>query len=159
MAKDGDTYTVERSTTVAADPQRVYDQLIDFHKWMNWSPWEDLDPTQQRTYSGADSGPGAMYAWSGNRKVGRGSMEILDATPTSDVRVAVNFEKPFKSENVTEFALRPEGSGTHVTWTMTGAQSTVTKLMGVFSSMDKMIGKDFEKGLARLKAVVESPTA
>jgi uncharacterized protein YndB with AHSA1/START domain len=159
MAQDGDTYTVERSITVAADPQRVYEQLIDFHKWVNWSPWEDLDPTQQRTYGGADSGPGAKYAWSGNRKVGRGSMEILDANATSDVRVAVNFEKPFKSENVTQFALRPEGSGTHVTWTMTGPQSTVTKLMGIFSSMDKMVGKDFEKGLARLKAVVESPAS
>jgi uncharacterized protein YndB with AHSA1/START domain len=157
-AKDGDTYTVERSTTVAADPQRVYEQLIDFHKWVNWSPWEDLDPTQQRTYSGADSGPGAAYAWSGNRKVGRGRMEILDATPASDVRVAVNFEKPFKSENTAVFTLRPEASGTHVTWTMTGPQSTVTKLMGMFTSMDKLVGKDFEKGLARLKTVVETPS-
>ena len=128
---------------------------------------EDLDPTQERTYGGADSGPGAKYAWSGNRKVGRGSMEILEANPTSDVRVAVNFEKPFKSENVTEFALRPEGSGTHVTWTMTGPQSTVTKLMGIFSSMDKMVGKDFEgarpteggRGVARVVAAVELPTS
>jgi Polyketide cyclase / dehydrase and lipid transport len=157
MAKEADTYTVERSTTVAAEPQRVYEQLIDFHKWMSWSPWEDLDPEQQRTYGGPESGPGATYAWSGNRKVGRGTMKILEATAPSDVRVAVNFEKPFKSENTSIFALRSDGPGTHVTWTMIGPQSTVTKLMGMFTNMDKMIGKDFEKGLARLKAVVESP--
>jgi uncharacterized protein YndB with AHSA1/START domain len=158
-ANDGDTYTVERSTTVAAEPQRVYEQLIDFHKWMNWSPWEGLDPTQERTYSGPESGPGATYSWSGNRKVGRGRMEILETTPPSEVRVAVNFEKPFKSENTSIFTLRPDGSGTHVTWTMMGSQSTVTKLMGMFTSMDKLVGKDFEKGLARLKTVVEAPAS
>jgi uncharacterized protein YndB with AHSA1/START domain len=159
MAADSDTYTVERSATIAADPRRIYDQLIDFHRWMNWSPWEDLDPQQERTFSGPQAGVGATYAWSGNRKAGRGRMEIVEVTEPSDIRIALQFDKPFKSRNTTEFSLRPEAAGTRVTWTMVGQHSTMTKLMGRFMSMDKLVGKDFEKGLARLKAVVERPVS
>jgi uncharacterized protein YndB with AHSA1/START domain len=126
---------------------------------MAWSPWEDLDPNQQRTFSGADSGTGAKYAWSGNRKAGRGRMEITSAQQPTQVEIALEFEKPFKSSNTIEFLLTPEGSGrTRVRWTMTGPKTLMTKVMGVFTSMDKMIGPDFEKGLARLKDAVEAPS-
>jgi uncharacterized protein YndB with AHSA1/START domain len=153
------SYTVERAATIAADPQQIYDRIADFHQWADWSPWEDLDPDQQRTFSGAASGPGATYAWSGNRKAGRGRMEIISAQPPSEVRVALEFEKPFKSSNTIEFSLTPEGAGrTRVRWTMTGPKTLMTKAMGLFTSMDKMIGPDFEKGLARLKDAVEAPS-
>jgi uncharacterized protein YndB with AHSA1/START domain len=154
-----DTYTVERVATIAAEPQQIYDRIADFHQWANWSPWEDLDPDQQRTFSGAESGPGARYAWSGNRKAGRGRMEISSAQPPNEIQVALEFEKPFKSSNTIDFSLTPEGSGrTKVRWTMTGPKTRMTKLMGLFTSMDKMIGPDFEKGLARLKDAVEAPS-
>ena len=153
------TYTVERSATIAADPQQIYDRVADFHQWRVWSPWEDLDPNQERTFSGAESGVGAKYAWSGNRKAGRGRMEITEAHAPTAVQIALDFEKPFKSTNVTEFQLTPEGPGrTRVRWTMTGPTTLATKVMGLFSSMDKMIGPDFEKGLARLKDAVEAPS-
>jgi hypothetical protein len=115
-----DTYTVQRSTTIGAPPERVYDQLADFHNWRNWSPWEDLDPELQRTYSGAESGTGAVYAWSGNRKAGQGRMEITEATLPLKVQLDLVFEKPWKARNDTRFEIQPQASGSHVTWTMTG---------------------------------------
>ena len=152
------TYTVERSATIAAEPEQIYPQLANFREWMKWSPWEDLDPNQQRTFSGAESGPGAKYAWSGNRKAGRGHMEITSAQQPTELRIALDFEKPFKSSNTIEFFLVPEGSErTRVRWVMTGPKTLTTKVMGLFSSMDKMVGPDFEKGLARLKDAVEAP--
>ena len=154
------TYTVERSATIAAEPEQIYPQLANFREWMKWSPWEDLDPNQQRTFSGAESGPGAKYAWSGNRKAGRGQMEITAAQQPSELRIALDFEKPFKSSNTIEFFLVPEGSDrTRVRWVMTGPKTLMTKVMGLFSSMDKMVGPDFEKGLARLKDAVEAPSS
>ena len=153
------TYTVERSATINAEPQQIYERIADFHQWMAWSPWEDLDPNQQRTFSGAASGLGARYAWSGNRKAGRGQMEITSAQPPNEVRIALEFEKPFKSSNTIEFSLTSEGAGrTKVRWMMTGPKTLMTKVMGLFTSMDKMIGPDFEKGLARLKDAVEAPS-
>jgi uncharacterized protein YndB with AHSA1/START domain len=153
------TYTVERSATIAAEPERIYSRIADFHQWMDWSPWEDLDPDQERTFSGAESGPGAKYAWSGNRKAGRGRMEITSAQQPTDVQIALEFEKPFKSSNTIEFLLSPEAAGrTKVRWKMTGPKTLATKVMGLFTSMDKMIGPDFEKGLARLKDAVEAPS-
>ena len=152
-----DTYLVERSTTIAADPQPIYDRLVDFHAWMDWSPWEDLDPDQERSFTGAESGVGAGYAWSGNRKAGRGSMQVTHTAPPTEVRIALDFDKPFKSANTIDFLLIPEGpNSTRVRWTMTGPKTLATKVMGLFTSMDKMIGPDFEKGLARLKDVVET---
>jgi hypothetical protein len=154
---NNDTYTVERSTTIAADPQPIYEQLANFHHWMSWSPWEDLDPDQERTFSGADSGPGAAYAWSGNRKAGRGQMEITRVQEPTEVGIALNFEKPFRSRNTIDFFLTPVEAGrTRVRWVMTGPKTLATKVMGLFTSMDKMVGPDFEKGLARLKDVVET---
>jgi hypothetical protein len=154
-----DTYTVERSATMDAPPTRIYEQIADFHNWTNWSPWEEVDPDLRRTYSGAASGAGAVYSWSGNRKAGQGRMEIVSATEPSAVQIDLVFEKPWKARNDTAFTIRPEGSGSRVTWTMTGQKTFMTKVMGIFSSMDKMIGPDFEKGLARLKSVTEKPAA
>jgi uncharacterized protein YndB with AHSA1/START domain len=151
----GDKYTVERSTTVDAPPERVYAQVADFHNWTTWSPWEDLDPQMERTYSGPESGTGAVYAWSGNRKAGQGRMMIAEAAAPSRVHIDLSFEKPWKSRNDTVFTIEPLQTGSRVTWTMTGEKSLMTTVLGVFTSMDKMVGPDFEKGLARLKAVTE----
>jgi len=154
-----DTYTVQRSTTINASPEQVYAQVADFHNWPGWSPWEEIDPAMQRTYSGAESGTGAAYAWSGNRKAGQGRMEITDAVEPSKVEINLVFEKPFKAQNVTVFAIQPDGSGSRVDWTMTGQKTFATRVMGVFKSMDQMIGPDFEKGLAQLKASAEKPAS
>lgn len=153
-----DTYRVERSITIDAPPARVYEQIADFHHWRNWSPWEDIDPEQKHTYSGAASGTGAVYTWSGNRKVGQGRMEITNATEPSKVDVDLLFERPWKARNDAVFSIEPAGSGSRVTWSITGKKTFMTRLMGLFKSMDKMLGPDFEKGLARLKAAVEAPT-
>lgn len=150
-----DTYTVERTTTVNAPADKVYAQIVDFHNWRNWSPWDDLDPDMQRSYSGPDAGVGAGYSWSGNRKAGEGTMEITDAVEPSSVQIALEFLKPFKSSSTTTFNLKPQGKATEVTWTMTGPKTLMTRVMGVFKSMDKMIGPDFEKGLAQLKGTAE----
>jgi len=153
----GSSFEVTRSTTIAADPARVHDLVDDFHHWTAWSPWEDLDPALARTYTGPDSGVGAHYAWHGNRKAGEGSMEITDSSPER-IDIELSFLKPMRSTQQVEFVLTPTGAGTDVTWRMTGQHEGV--LMTLFSkvvSMDRLIGKDFEKGLARLKAVAEAP--
>jgi len=149
----GGTYTVQRSATIKAPADRVYAHIVDFHKWSAWSPWEELDPDMQRTFSGADAGVGAEYAWSGNRKVGEGGMEITDATETSKIEMRLEFIKPFKASSTNVFSLDAADGGTNVTWTMTGDQTFLTRIMGIFRSMDKAIGPDFEKGLAKLGSV------
>jgi uncharacterized protein YndB with AHSA1/START domain len=149
-----DSFKVQRSATIKASPEKVMAYLNDFHQWPAWSPWEKLDPNLQRTFDGPASGKGAIYAWNGNDKVGQGRMEILESAPTQ-LDIKLDFIKPFASSNRTEFVLQPQGDATVVTWTMTGPSQFITKLMGVFFSMDKMVGKDFEKGLAQLKAAAE----
>jgi hypothetical protein len=156
---DEDTYTVQRSTTVQAEPARVYEQVEDFHRWPTWSPWEELDPDMDRSYSGPEKGVGSVYAWSGNRKAGQGRMEITRADEPSEVHIDLQFIKPFKSSSVTTFVFTPEGDRTNVTWTMTGPRTFGIKLMSLVRSMDKMVGPDFEKGLARLKQVSEGATS
>jgi hypothetical protein len=150
-----DTYTVVRTISVKAPPEAVFAHVNDFHAWQAWSPWEELDPEQNRTYSGPDSGVGAHYGWQGNRKVGEGTMEIIGAEPSSSVVVDLRFIKPFKSVAETRFDIAANGDGSTVTWTMEGALTLVTRVMGIFKSMDAMIGPDFEKGLRQLKATVE----
>ena len=152
----GDTYTVTRSTTIDAPPSRVYDQVANFRNWTAWSPWEGLDPDLERTYTGADSGTGAVYRWSGNRRAGQGRMEITDAAEPSRVQIDLAFEKPWKARNDTVFSIEPQGSGSRVTWSMTGKKTFTTRVMGLIRSMDRMIGPDFEKGLTRLKAAAEA---
>jgi uncharacterized protein YndB with AHSA1/START domain len=149
-------YTVEREAVIDAPPDRIYAQIVDFHHWPTWSPWEDVDPAMQRSYAGAERGVGAVYAWSGNRKAGAGRMEITDASEPHRVDIDLVFEKPFKARNDIRFVLTREGGGTLVTWTMRGKKTFATRVMGLFMSMDSMVGKDFEKGLSRLKAVTEA---
>ena len=153
-----DTYNVERSTTIYAPQELIYAHIVDFHKWTSWSPWEDVDPRLKRTYSGAQSGTGAVYAWSGNRKAGQGRMRITDVTAPSRVQIDLVFEKPWKARNDILFTIEPEGSGSCVTWSMKGRKTKLSKVVGVFASMDRLIGPDFEKGLGRLKATAERST-
>ena len=152
-----DLYRVERTATIAAPPEAVYAHIVDLHRWTGWSPWEGLDPDLRRSYSGADVGIGAVYTWAGNRQAGEGRMEITDAVEPSRVTIALEFLKPFKSSSTTSFDLTPEGDGTRVTWTMTGPKTLMTRAMGLFRSMDAMIGPDFEKGLTRLTEVATRP--
>lgn len=151
-----DTYTVQRSATIDAPADQIYEHIVDFHRWEAWSPWDEMDPNMEKTYSGSGAGSGARYSWSGNRKVGRGSMEITDAVESSSVQIALEFVKPFRASNTTLFSLQPAGAGTEVTWAMTGRNTLMTRVMGIFKSMDSMVGPDFEKGLDRLKSVVEA---
>ena len=150
-----DDFSVQRSASIKAPADKIYPMLVDFRQWPGWSPWEKLDPTMTRTLGGAASGPGATYAWSGSGKVGAGRMEILDASAPAKVSIKLDFIKPFEGHNVTEFTLVPKGDQTEVTWLMHGPAPFVSKLMGLFVDMDKMIGKDFETGLANLKAASE----
>ena len=149
------TFTLSRSIAIDAPPDKIAALLTDFHQWQSWSPWEKLDPGMQRTFSGADKGVGAVYAWQGNKDVGSGRMEIVEAASPARTVVKLDFVEPFASSNVTTFTLVPAGRGTSVTWTMSGPMLFVSKLMTVFVSMDAMIGKDFDKGLAQLKSAAE----
>jgi hypothetical protein len=148
------TLRVERSTTIAAPPERILPLLQDFRRWMEWSPWEKLDPDMKRTYGGEPTGIGATYAWEG-RKAGAGRMKITQATPFR-VTFDLHFEKPFRASNIGEFTLQSAGGATAVTWSMDGPRPFVSKLMGVFVNMDRLIGKDFEAGLASLKSIAEA---
>ena len=148
------TYTLERTQHIDAPPERVREHIVDLRRWQAWSPWEDLDPDQQRTYGGAPSGVGAWYEWEGNRKAGKGRMEIIDAD-ASTIRIDLQFLRPFKSHSTTIFEVQPDGDGTRVVWSMVGPHTVMTKVMGLLLSMDRMLGPDFETGLARLKAEAE----
>lgn len=150
------TFSISRTIAIKAPPEKIAPLIADFHQWRAWSPWENLDPAMQRTFSGAPAGAGAVYAWSGNKDVGSGRMEITDASALRTV-VKLDFIEPFASHNTTEFLLVPAPARdlTTVTWTMNGPMLFVSKLMSVFVSMDALIGKDFDKGLAQLKAAAE----
>lgn len=149
-----DEFRVERSATINAPAEKIVAHIDDFHQWSAWSPWEHLDPAMQRTFTGAPTGKGSIYEWSGNSDVGQGRMEILDATPDK-VAIKLDFYKPMEASNIAEFALQPKGDATDVTWAMYGPMPFISKVMCVFLDMDKMIGPDFEKGLAELKKVSE----
>ena len=148
------TFHVERSASIAAPPEKVLALITDFHKWGAWSPWEKLDPAMQRTFSGPENGQGAVYEWLGNKDVGSGRMEITAITPTSTT-IDLLFRSPMESRNTATFALAPGGANTNVVWSMDGPMPFMSKVMSVFVSMDSLIGKDFEKGLANLKAEAE----
>lgn len=149
-----DSFRVERSVAIQAPPERIYPHLADFKAWTAWSPWEKKEPGLKRTYSGAASGVGSAYAWEG-AEVGRGRMEIAEATPASNVRIKIDFVEPMEAHNVVDFTLRPEGGATVVRWSMHGPQTYPGKVIGLFMDMDRMVGRDFEAGLAALKAVAE----
>ena len=147
------SFRIERSATIAAPPERILPLIEDFHRWEGWSPFEKLDPEMKKSFAGAASGRGAVYSWEG-KKAGIGRMEITDISPQR-VTIKLDFEKPFKASNTAEFILQPAGAGTNVTWAMHGSQPFINKLMGVFINLDKLVGKDFDTGLAGLKALAE----
>jgi carbon monoxide dehydrogenase subunit G len=149
-----DTLHVQRSASVKAPPEEIFPLISDFHRWASWSPYEKRDPAMKKTYGGAAEGKGAVYEWEGNSEVGQGRMEITDADP-SRITIKLDFIKPFEGHNVAEFALVPQGGTTNVTWSMDGPSPFIGKLIGVFVNMDRMIGNDFEAGLANLKAIAE----
>ena len=150
------TFSVQRAAAINAPPERISPLITDFHQWTGWSPWEKRDPALKRTYEGAPSGPGAVYAWDGNKNVGSGRMEILQAS-TSKIVIKLDFFKPFEGHNTAEFTLSPQGAGkgTDVKWVMHGPAPFMHRVMQVFMNFDKMIGKDFEAGLASLKSLAE----
>lgn len=150
-----DSFEVERSARIAAAPEAIFPYLDDFHRWGEWSPWEKMDPGMTRTFSGAASGVGAVYAWQGNKQVGEGRMEILESVAPSKVVLALDFLAPFEAHNTTEFTLTPGADSTTVIWRMSGPNTFLGKVMSIFVSMDKMVGPDFEAGLANLKAAAE----
>jgi uncharacterized protein YndB with AHSA1/START domain len=149
-----DTFHVERSIVIRAAPEKIFAFINDFHLWAVWSPY-DKDPAMKKTFSGSASGKGAGYAWHGNKEVGRGEIAITDATPPHKVVLDLHMIAPFEARNGVVFSLNASGDSTTVVWGMDGKQNLMVKVMGLFVSMDKMVGKDFEVGLARLKAVAE----
>lgn len=151
-----DNFDVQRSTSIKAPPEKIFALISDLHKWDAWSPWEKMDPSMKRTFSGAAAGKGAVYAWAGNNKVGEGRMEIVDTSPPSKVVIKLDFVKPIEGHNTAEFTLEPKGDSTNVTWAMHGPTSYIAKIIGIFASMDKMIGNEFEAGLANMKTAAET---
>jgi hypothetical protein len=149
------TFRVERSTLIQAPPERVHALIDDMHGFNTWNPWAKKDPAMKGTYSGPARGRGAGYAWASD-KVGTGSMEVLDSASPTSVRLRLDFLKPFEAHNFADFTLTPEGAATRVNWAMYGPANFMSKLMQIFMSMDKMIGKDFEEGLASMKSIAES---
>ena len=149
------TLRVQRSVGINAPPERIFPLISDFHQWLTWSPYEQKDPAMKRTYSGAERGKGAAYAWDGNKNVGSGRMEILDASAPSKIVIKLDFFKPFEGHNTAEFTMLPQGDGTHVTWVMHGPANFMSRLIQVFMNLDNMIGRDFEAGLANLKKLTE----
>jgi uncharacterized protein YndB with AHSA1/START domain len=149
-------FRIERSTTIAAPPSDVFARINDLHQMQDWSPWAKLDPDCKLTFSGPQAGTGCSYIWSGNSKVGEGTMTIIESRPSELVHARIDFRKPFSATNVAEFAIQPTGEGTRVTWSMTGRKNFIMKGFGLFMDMDKAIGKDFEKGLSQLKTLSES---
>jgi uncharacterized protein YndB with AHSA1/START domain len=154
-AMQPDTFRLQRSIAVAAPPERIYPLITDFRGWGAWSPWEKKDPAMKRTRSGPAGGKGAVYAWEGNGEVGVGRMEITRSASPSLVALNLDFTKPFEAHNKVEFTLEGKGDSTHVTWTMRGPVPYVAKIVHVIFDMDKMVGKDFEAGLASLRAIAE----
>ena len=150
-----DTFRVQRSATINAPPAKIFALINDLHNWSAWSPWENMDPAMQRTYSGAASGQGAVYEWEGNREVGKGRMEITESSPPSQVVIKLDFIEPFEAHNIADFMMEGTGGSTNLTWSMYGPTPYVAKVIHLFFSMDHMVGKQFEIGLANLKAAAE----
>jgi len=150
-----DTFRIERSATVNAPAEKIFAVLSDFHQWTGWSPWETKDPGMKRSYSGAERGKGAIYGWEGDKNVGTGRMEILEANTPSKLVIKLDFLKPFEAHNTAEFTMLPQGNATNVHWVMQGPAPFMSKVMQVFMNIDKMVGKDFEAGLANLKQLAE----
>jgi hypothetical protein len=150
-----DSFRVSRSLDISAPPEKIYPILTDFRRSGEWSPYEKLDPDMKRIYSGPATGKGAAYAWDGDSNAGAGRMEIVEATPGQSVTLKLDFIRPFEGSNVVEYKLQPKGPATQVSWDMHGPMPFLSKVICVFVDLDKMIGKDFETGLASLKSLAE----
>ena len=151
-----DTFRVERSISIEAPSEKIFAILNDFHLSQSWSPFEKKDPTMKRTFGGAASGKGAVYEFDGNKEVGKGRLTITDTAPPSKITIALDMVEPFEAHNTVEFTLGANGDSTKVTWAMHGPQSYMMKVMGFFMDCDKMVGKDFEAGLVKLKAITQT---
>jgi hypothetical protein len=149
-------FRVERSAIISAPPALVFAQVNDFHKWEVWSPWAKLDPNAKNTFEGPPAGTGAGFGWSGNKDVGEGRMLITESRPNELIRIKLDFIRPFKSTNTTEYTFKTEDKDTRITWAMFGKNNFMGKAFGLFVDCDKMIGADFEKGLASIKTISES---
>lgn len=147
-------FTYTRSLQMPAPPEKIFPHVNDLHQWNAWSPWAKLDPNATPTFSGADAGLGASMAWSGNNKVGQGKMTIIESQPSRSIRFRLEFLKPMVATNIAEFTFQPEGNQTRVTWAMTGKNNLMGKIFGLFVNCDKMVGGQFEKGLANLAKLV-----
>jgi len=154
-----DTFRIERSATIQAPPEKVFALLNDFRNWGEWSPWEKKDPAMKRTFGATTSGQGAHYAWEGNKDVGQGSMTMTESVPPTKLALNLDFVKPFEAHHQVEFTLAKKGDGTRVTWAMHGPVPYVSKILHLFFDIDKMVGGDFEAGLANLKALAEKAPA
>jgi hypothetical protein len=154
-----DDFVVQRSRQIAEPAEKIYPLIQDFHAWQRWSPYEKKDPNMKREYSGAPFGLGAVYAWGGDKRIGAGRMEIVDASAPNKVGIRLEFLEPFKVTHSAEFTMQPAGASTNVTWTMRGKMMFVSKVMCVFMDMDKMVGKDFEAGLAALESAATQQSA
>lgn len=150
-----DTFRVQRSIDINAPAEKIFPLINDYKHWGSWSPYEKLDPSMQRTFSGAPNGKGSVYEWNGNKNIGRGRMEIMDATPSSKVLIKLDFFSPFEAHNTAEFTMQPKGSATNVTWAMHGPVSYMMKIMHMFMNMDRMCGDQFQQGLTSMKAIAE----
>jgi Polyketide cyclase / dehydrase and lipid transport len=150
-----DKFSVRRAIVVSAPAEKIFPLINDFHQWGSWSPYENKDPAMKRSYSGASSGKGAVYGWEGNKNVGSGRMEILEASAPSKIVIKLDFFAPFEGHNTAEFTMLPQGDATSVTWLMHGPAPFMNRMMQVFMNLDHMIGKDFEVGLANIKTISE----
>ena len=149
-------FRIVRSATISAPAPTVFAQVNDFHKWEAWSPWAKLDPAAKATYEGASAGTGAVFRWAGNKEVGEGSMTITESHPSDLIRIKLEFLKPFAATNMAEFTFKPDGYQTTVTWSMEGKNNFIARAVCLFMNMEKMVGGQFEKGLAQMKSVVEA---
>ena len=156
IAGQPDEFVVSRSGKITAPPEKVFVHVNELKKWDDWSPWAKLDPNAKNTFAGPVAGAGAAMTWSGNNKVGEGTMTITDSAPSSLIQLRLEFLRPFKATNNVEFTFAPRGSQTLVTWTMFGKNNLPGKIFGLFVNCEQMCGRDFEKGLASLKTVVEA---
>ena len=150
-----DSFRIERSATIKAPPEKIFARVNDLKAWTAWSPWEKIDPALKRTYSGPPGGKGAAYAWEGNKDVGTGRMEIAESVVPSKIVMKLDFLKPFEAHNTAEFTFARQGEATTVNWAMFGPNPYISKLMGIFFNMDRMVGGQFETGLANLKSITE----
>ena len=155
VATRPDEFSVSRSATFAAPASAVFAQVNELRKWKAWSPWAKKDPNAKETYGGPTAGTGASMAWAGNKEVGEGRMTIVESRANELVRFKLEFFKPFAATNSAEFSFREAGGRTEVTWTMRGTNNFVGKAMCLVFDMDTMVGGDFERGLAGIRALVE----